>query len=98
MSLEEQLRAYASKGELVHLSVAFSNGQFHCNFAAASPAGGYASGVADDPVAAIDAAFKAFKDRPKRPRIAHPPVDTPEPEAETPETKTTPAIFSDLLK
>lgn len=59
MTLEERLRAYAAKGELVHLSLAFSNGAFHCNFAAASPHSGYASASDADPVSAIEAAFKA---------------------------------------
>ena len=59
MSLEDKLRSYAAKGELVHVSLAFSNGKFHCNFAAASPSGGYTSASDPDPVIAIENAFKA---------------------------------------
>jgi hypothetical protein len=59
MTLEEKIRAYAAKGELVHLSLAFSNGAYDCRYAAASPAGGYSMGSSDDPVEAIEKAFKA---------------------------------------
>lgn len=59
MTLEERLRAYAAKGELVHLSLAFTNGVYNCNLAAASPAAGYASASDTDPVDAIEKAFQA---------------------------------------
>lgn len=73
MTLEDRLRAYAAKGELVHLSLAFrpSDGLYHCNFAAASPAGGYASGADKDPVAALEKAFTASPT--KRVRPSHKP-------------------------
>jgi hypothetical protein len=73
MTLEEKLRAYATKGELVHLSLAFraSDGLYHCNFSAASPGGGYASGADADPVAAIERAFTASPV--KSPRPGHKP-------------------------
>lgn len=70
MTLEEKLRAYAAKGELVHLSVAFSNGAFHCNFAAASPAGGYAAATDPDPIRAIEKALEASPAR--RARVSKP--------------------------
>lgn len=62
MTLEEKLRAYAAKGELVHLSVVCSPGaagKFHAKFASATPAYGYSSGESDDPVEAIEQALKA---------------------------------------
>lgn len=73
MTLEEKLRAYAAKGELVHLSLAFraSDGLFHCNFSEASPAAGYSRGAHADPVEAVLAAFKASPvaaPKPKRPK------------------------------
>jgi len=74
LSLEEKLRAYAAKGELVHMSLAFSNGEYHALFAAASPAGGYSSGHAADPVEAIVAALKAS---PVKPRSTHPRAKDP---------------------
>lgn len=62
MTLEETIRSYAKKGELVHLSLAATHsGEFKVIFAAASPAGGYATAVDKDPVAAILAAFKPVK-------------------------------------
>jgi hypothetical protein len=64
MVLEERLRRYATKGELVHLSVAFTNGLFYANLAAASPAGGYAQASDADPVRAIEKAFEASPVRP----------------------------------
>lgn len=68
MTLEERLRALAKKGEFVHLSVAFSNGAFHCNFAAASPQAGYSVGVdGNDPVAAIEKALAASPVKTRRP-------------------------------
>lgn len=66
MSLEEKLRAYAAKGELVHLSLAFSGDRFVARFAAATPGGGYASGENLDPVEAIEAALKASPAKPAR--------------------------------
>lgn len=67
MSLEEKLRAYATKGELVHLSLVFSaSGAFECTYTAASPAGGYAFGRAADPVEAIEKALKASPAKPVR--------------------------------
>ena len=68
-TLEERLRALAKKGEFVHLSVAFKNDAFHCNFAAASPQGGYAVGVdGNDPVAAIEKALAASPVRRRTPK------------------------------
>jgi hypothetical protein len=74
LSLEEKLRAYAAKGELVHLSLAFSAGEYHANFAAASPPNGYATGRDPDPVEAIEKAFKASPARPAR--VSKPKADT----------------------
>ena len=59
MTLEEQIRAYAAKGELVHLSLVATNGEYSCVFASASPGSGYASARDRDPIVAIEAAFKA---------------------------------------
>jgi hypothetical protein len=59
MTLDEKLRAYAAKGELVHISLAFYRDAFHANFCAASPASGYSIGVSADPVEAINAAFES---------------------------------------
>ena len=66
MTLEEKLRAYAAKGELVHLSLAFTRGVFECGFVAASPASGFALGESSDPVEAIERAFNATPIRPPR--------------------------------
>lgn len=73
MTLEDRLRAYAAKGELVHISLAFraSDGLFHANFAAASPPAGYARGAHADPVEALEAAFKSTPVKP--PRSSHKP-------------------------
>lgn len=65
-TLEEKLRGLAAKGELVHLSIAFKDGEFYANFAAASPAGGYSRGVNKDPVAALEEALAAAPVKPKR--------------------------------
>ena len=61
MTLEEKIRAYAAKGELVHLSLVFSasGNVYQACFSAATPAGGFASGEDRDPVEAIEKAFKA---------------------------------------
>lgn len=60
MSLDDLIRAYAAKGELVHLSlIARPDGKFYANFASASPGGGYAQAHDADPVKAIELAFKA---------------------------------------
>ncbi len=83
MSLEEKIRAYAAKGELVHLSLAFSAGTFKATFAAASPLGGYSIGSDADPVEAIEKAFKASPAKPARvgrqhvSSRKHDPVDEP---------------------
>lgn len=74
MSLEEKLRAYAAKGELVHLSLIAVPDGFSCHFAAASPAGGFARGEAADPVEAIEKALKASPTRPAR--VSKPKADT----------------------
>lgn len=66
MTLEEKIRAYAAKGELVHLSIAFSASGYVALFAAASPAGGYSTGRSADPVEAIEKAFKASPAKPAR--------------------------------
>lgn len=66
MTLEEKLRAYAAKGELVHLSVVAAGGAFNCTFAAASPVGGYSTGHDTDPVEAIEKALKASSAKPAR--------------------------------
>ena len=75
MTLEEKLRAYAAKGELVHLSLAYSDGMYHARFASASPAGGYASGRDGDPVEAIEKAFKASPAKTARVSKSHRGVD-----------------------
>ena len=81
MTLEEKLRAYAAKGELVHISLAFraSDGMFHANVSAASPAGGYSRAADKDPVLALEAAFKATPIKPPksshRPQKAHSTTD-----------------------
>lgn len=59
MSLEEKLRAYAAKGELVHLSLVASHDVYECRIAFSSPLGGYSTGRDTDPVEAIEAALKA---------------------------------------
>lgn len=59
MNLEDKLRRYAEKGELVHLSIAFNAGKFYANFAAASPASGYAHASDEDPVSALEKVFAA---------------------------------------
>lgn len=66
MTLEEKLRAYAAKGELVYLSLAFTNDTYVARFTAASPGGGYASGYDPDPVEAIEKALKASPAKPAR--------------------------------
>lgn len=73
MTLEEKLRAYAAKGELVHLSLVSSLRGFEASFAAASPAGGYAAGTDSDPVEAIEKAFKASPVKPPRVRAIEEP-------------------------
>lgn len=76
MTLEEKLRAYAAKGELVHLSLSYSNSggafEFHASFAAATPAAGYSTGRSADPVEAIEKALKAAPIKP--PRVSTPRV------------------------
>ncbi len=66
MPLEEKLRGLAGQGELVHLSVAFSNGAYHCNLAAATPASGYVRAADQDPVTAVEKAIAELGIRPKR--------------------------------
>ena len=76
MTFEERLKRYAEKGELVHLSLAFYDGAFHCNLAMASPPSGYSKGVDKDPVVALE---KAFADAPVKVRrpSARPEKDAP---------------------
>lgn len=81
MDLADKIRGYAKKGELVHISIAAKDGLFYANFAAASPAGGYAQGVDEDPVAALEKAFVASpvpRPKPSRPGRTR----NPEPERE----------------
>lgn len=59
MTLEETLRALATKGELVHLSIAFIGKEYRAAFSSASAHGGYGFGAADDPVEAIEKALEA---------------------------------------
>lgn len=59
MDLEDKLRAYAAKGELVHLSLAFTRETFECVFTAASTAGGHSIGQSTDPVKAIELALES---------------------------------------
>lgn len=74
MTLDEKLRAYAAKGELVHLSLVATPTGFSCHFASASPLGGYARGEATDPIEAIEKAFSASPTR--SPRASKPKADT----------------------
>ncbi len=76
MTLEERLRRYAEKGELVHLSLAFYDGAFHCNLAMASPPSGYSKGVDKDPVVALEKAFAAAPVKVRRPSAREPTRDT----------------------
>jgi hypothetical protein len=80
MTLEERLRRYAEKGELVHLSLAFYDGQFHAKLALASTLGGYASAEDKDPVAAVERVFTAAPVKVRAtPYSRRPPlVDSPE--------------------
>lgn len=66
MTLEEKLRAYAAKGELVSLSLLYTGGEFRAAFTAASTLGGHAFGQAADPVEAIEKALKASPAKPAR--------------------------------
>lgn len=59
MTIEDKLRALATKGELVHLSVAFIGNEFRAAFCSASSKGSYGFGAADDPVTAVEKALKA---------------------------------------
>lgn len=69
MTIEDKLRALATKGELVHLSVAFIGNEFRAAFCSASSKGSYGFGAADDPVTAVE---KALKANPIRLRCAAP--------------------------
>lgn len=66
MTLEDKLRAYAAKGELVHISLASCNEGFRATYTAASPAAGFTVGVDGDPVAALEKAFQASPIKPPR--------------------------------
>lgn len=66
MSLEEKLRAYAAKGELVSLSLVSDGHQFRAAFTCASTLGGHAFGEDTDPVEAIEKALKASPAKPAR--------------------------------
>lgn len=82
MTLEERLRAYAAKGELVHLSILYSatDSAFVATFAAASQLAGYSYGRDADPVLAIEAAFKSVPVRASRAKPITAAVSEPEPE------------------
>lgn len=80
MTLEEKLRALATKGELVHLSIVFIGNEFRAAFCSASAKGNYGFGAASDPVTAVEIALKA---NPIRLRGAAPGSQrAPEPENE----------------
>lgn len=64
-TLEEWIRGFAAKGELVHLSLVAKDGLFYCNFSAASPPAGYAQASDPDPV---EACLKAFAESPAKPK------------------------------
>jgi hypothetical protein len=66
MTLEEKIRGYANKGELVHLSIASSGKGFRAVFCASSVAAGYSSGEDSDPVKAIEKALVATPVRPSK--------------------------------
>lgn len=72
MTLEERLRRYAEKGELVHLSLAFYDGEYHANLALASPPQGYAKGVDKDPVKALEKVFEAAPVKVRTPKAREP--------------------------
>lgn len=89
MTLEEKIRGLAAKGELVHISLAFRDGLFWANFAAASPHGGYARESDKDPVLALEKAFvaspvklRAPKSRPEKEPDPVSANQEPEPEPE----------------
>lgn len=83
MTLEERLKRYADKGELVHLSLAFYSGAFHANLSLASTPGGYARAVDQDPVRALE---KVFEEAPVKVRRS--PAREPAREAEITATVT----------
>jgi hypothetical protein len=72
MTLEERLRRYAEKGELVHLSLAFYDGEYHANLALASPPSGYAKAVDKDPVKALEDVFAAAPVKVRTPKAREP--------------------------
>lgn len=72
MTLEERLKRYAEKGELVHLSLAFYDGEYHANLALASPPQGYAKGVDKDPVKALEKVFEAAPVKVRTPKAREP--------------------------
>lgn len=67
MTLEERLRRYDEKGELVHLSLAFHDGKFHAQLALASPPNGYSSAEDQDPVTALEKVFEKAPVKLRRP-------------------------------
>jgi hypothetical protein len=75
MTIEERLRAFAAKGELVHISLAFYSGLYHAKLATASQSGGYVAAADADPVAAIEKVFAETPVKVRRP----PAIRTPEP-------------------
>lgn len=59
MTLEEKIKLYADRGELTHLSLAYSqaSNEWHVNLALSSPPAGYTSVRGTDPIAVMLEAF-----------------------------------------
>ena len=63
MTLDELVRDLAKRGELTHLSLIPHGDGWSASYSAASPAGGFGSAEADDPVAALFGAVASVKPR-----------------------------------
>lgn len=95
MNLEDRLRRLAEKGELVHLSIAFNDGKFFANFAAASPANGYAHANDEDPVAALEKVFAASPVKVRA--VGHKPARVNEPATEAADDPVTATVIEPSL-
>lgn len=77
MTLEERIAVLHRQGKLVHLSLAFYDGEYHCNLAL-TEAQGYHRSSDKDPLVALEAALKGSGVRQRAAPVTAAVKETPE--------------------